>query len=98
MTEMHGLYEFLTKGIDDEDIVYLKESYEAFLQDPNASYWLNDTHWVDHPDILYCFASIVVVICAGSLKYHLSGLKKTFKRNGCQGFPLSVLFVCVLNK
>lgn len=72
MTEMHGLYEFLTKGIDDEDIVYLKESYEAFLQDPNASYWLNDTHWVDHPDILYCFACIVVVICAGCLKYHLS--------------------------
>lgn len=66
MTEMHGLYEFLTKGIDDEDIVYLKESYEAFLQDPNASYWLNDTHWVDHPDILYCFACIVVVICAVS--------------------------------
>lgn len=72
MTEMHGLYEFLTKGIDDEDIVYLKESYEAFLQDPNASYWLNDTHWVDHPDILYCFACIVVVIGSGCLKYHLS--------------------------
>lgn len=71
MTEMHGLYEFLTKGIDDEDIVYLKESYEAFLQDPNASYWLNDTHWVDHPDILYRFAYVVVVSCAGcnELKY-----------------------------
>lgn len=27
-----------------------------------------------------------------------SKLKKTFKRNGCRGFPLSVLFVCVLNK
>lgn len=97
MTEMHGLYEFLTKGIDDEDIVYLKESYEAFLQDPNASYWLNDTHWVDHPDILYCFACIVVVTVSNTICQKIVQ-DITFKRNGCQGFPLSALFVCGLNK
>ncbi|XP_037922173.1 histone-lysine N-methyltransferase SETD1 [Hermetia illucens] len=46
--EMMMLYEFLTKGIDTEDIEYLKRSYEYLLQDDANSYWLNATHWVDH--------------------------------------------------
>lgn len=46
--EMGVLYEFLTKGIDSEDIAYLKEAYEAMLADDTIGYWLNDTHWVDH--------------------------------------------------
>lgn len=46
--EMGVLYEFLTKGIDREDIGYLKEAYEALLADDTIGYWLNDTHWVDH--------------------------------------------------
>ena len=47
------LYKFLTKGLDLEDISYLKRSYHMMLnqnqagQDKNL-YWLNDTHWVDH--------------------------------------------------
>ena len=43
------LYKFLTKGLDLEDIGYLKRSYEMMLnkQDRNLL-WLNDTHWVDH--------------------------------------------------
>ncbi|XP_034934332.1 histone-lysine N-methyltransferase SETD1A-like [Chelonus insularis] len=49
MTEMGVLYEFLTRGIDAEDIEYLRRSYEALLADDNQGYWLNDTHWVDHP-------------------------------------------------
>lgn len=49
MTEMGVLYEFLTKGIDAEDVEYLRRSYEALLADDNQGYWLNDTHWVDHP-------------------------------------------------
>jgi histone-lysine N-methyltransferase SETD1 len=53
MGEMRTLYEFLTQGIDLEDISYLRKSYECMLQDDNQSYWLNDTHWVDHPDILF---------------------------------------------
>jgi len=52
MAEMTVLYEFLTRGIDAEDISYLKKSYEAMLADDTQGYWLNDTHWVDHPDIL----------------------------------------------
>lgn len=46
--EMILLYEFLTKGIDSEDIEYLKQSYEYLLQDDANSYWLNATHWMDH--------------------------------------------------
>ena len=47
------VYKFLTKGLDLEDISYLKRSYHMMLnqnqagQDKNL-YWLNDTHWVDH--------------------------------------------------
>jgi len=52
LAEMTVLYEFLTRGIDAEDISYLKKSYEAMLADDTQGYWLNDTHWVDHPDIL----------------------------------------------
>lgn len=48
MTEMAILYEFLTRGIDAEDVEYLRRSYEALLADDSQGYWLNDTHWVDH--------------------------------------------------
>lgn len=46
--ELMLLYEFLTKGIDAEDIEYLRRSHETLLQDDKNSYWLNATHWVDH--------------------------------------------------
>lgn len=49
MSEMGILYEFLTRGIDAEDVEYLRRSYEALLADDTQGYWLNDTHWVDHP-------------------------------------------------
>jgi len=49
MSEMGILYEFLTRGIDAEDVEYLRRSYEALLADDMQGYWLNDTHWVDHP-------------------------------------------------
>ncbi len=42
------LYEFLTKGIDNEDIEYLRQSYEYMLQDDANNYWLNATHWMEH--------------------------------------------------
>jgi [histone H3]-lysine4 N-trimethyltransferase SETD1 len=47
-TETSLLFEFLTKGIDGEDIQYLKRSYDFLLQDDANSYWLNATHWVEH--------------------------------------------------
>ena len=52
------LYRFLSNGLDLEDIGYLKRSYEMMLNQQAASedqksktdlYWLNDTHWVNHP-------------------------------------------------
>jgi len=46
------LFEFLTKGIDVEDINYLKQSYNSLLSNDNVHYWTNETHWVSHPDIL----------------------------------------------
>ncbi|CAL1675357.1 unnamed protein product [Lasius platythorax] len=49
ISEMAILYEFLTRGIDAEDAEYLRRSYEALLADDTQGYWLNDTHWVDHP-------------------------------------------------
>lgn len=48
VAEMGVLFEFLTKGIDQEDINYMRQSYEAMLADDSIGYWLNDTHWVDH--------------------------------------------------
>lgn len=48
VSEMNVLYEFLTKGIDTEDIKYLRQSYDTLLADDSMGYWLNDTHWVDH--------------------------------------------------
>lgn len=47
-SEMAILYDFLTRGIDAEDIQYIKQSYELLLSDDANSYWLNATHWVDH--------------------------------------------------
>ncbi|KAG1701350.1 Histone-lysine N-methyltransferase SETD1 [Nymphon striatum] len=47
--EMAILYDFLKTGIDAEDVQYLKRSYDMMLQDERIGYWLNDTHWVDHP-------------------------------------------------
>lgn len=46
--EVGLLYEFLTKGIDAEDIEYLRQSYEYMLQDDANNYWLNATHWMEH--------------------------------------------------
>lgn len=46
--EMSILYDFLKTGIDSEDVQFLKRSYDSLLQE-DRQFWLNDTHWVDHP-------------------------------------------------
>ncbi|KAH8393201.1 hypothetical protein KR200_002082 [Drosophila serrata] len=46
--EMVILYTFLTKGIDLEDINYIKKSYSEHLQKEPYAMFLNNTHWVDH--------------------------------------------------
>ncbi|ALC47945.1 Set1, partial [Drosophila busckii] len=46
--EMVILYTFLTKGIDLEDIKYIKASYTEHLQKEPYAMFLNNTHWVNH--------------------------------------------------
>ncbi|CAH2052091.1 unnamed protein product, partial [Iphiclides podalirius] len=55
MAEMQVMYEFLTRGIDREDVRLLRRAYEALLAEDAHGYWLNDTHWVEHPptDLTY---------------------------------------------
>lgn len=42
------LYDFLTRGIDTEDIAYIRRSYEFLLQDDANNSWLNATHFMEH--------------------------------------------------
>ncbi|XP_064619680.1 histone-lysine N-methyltransferase SETD1B-like [Lineus longissimus] len=43
------MYEIFGRGIDIEDINYLKRTYEQMLaDDKEENYWLNEVHWVDH--------------------------------------------------
>ena len=51
--EMQVLYDFLINGIDEEDSNFLKRRYDEMLgEDDMQTYWLNDTHWVDHTHTL----------------------------------------------
>ncbi|KAK3521499.1 hypothetical protein QTP70_007424 [Hemibagrus guttatus] len=52
--EMTILYDIWNEGIDEEDIRYLKITYDKMLQQDNGHDWLNDTLWVPHPHILNC--------------------------------------------
>ncbi|XP_007255047.3 histone-lysine N-methyltransferase SETD1B-A isoform X3 [Astyanax mexicanus] len=47
--EMTILYDIWNDGIDEEDIKYLKITYDKLLQQDNVNDWLNDTLWVHHP-------------------------------------------------
>ncbi|XP_046717177.1 histone-lysine N-methyltransferase SETD1B-A [Silurus meridionalis] len=47
--EMTILYDIWNDGIDEEDVRYLKITYEKMLQQDNGHDWLNDTLWVPHP-------------------------------------------------
>lgn len=55
MAEMQVMYEFLTRGIDREDVEHLRRAYDALLAEDAHGYWLNDTHWVDHPPTDLCY-------------------------------------------
>ncbi|XP_043942165.1 histone-lysine N-methyltransferase SETD1A [Protopterus annectens] len=46
--EMTILYDIWNRGIDLEDMHYLKRTYEKRLQEDHSTDWLNDTHWVHH--------------------------------------------------
>lgn len=44
------LHDCLKNGIDEEDLQFLKQSFENHLEDESG--WLNDTHWVPCPPTL----------------------------------------------
>lgn len=46
--QMTILYDIWNSGLDGEDLMLLKKTYEKLLQDDHSSDWLNDTHWVTH--------------------------------------------------
>ncbi|KAM9746584.1 LOW QUALITY PROTEIN: histone-lysine N-methyltransferase SETD1A [Menidia menidia] len=46
--QMTILYDIWNSGLDGEDLMLLKKTYEKLLQDDHGSDWLNDTHWVNH--------------------------------------------------
>lgn len=50
--QMTILYDIWNSGLDTEDMMLLKTTYEKLLQDDHSTDWLNDTHWVNHTDIL----------------------------------------------
>lgn len=52
--EMTILYDIWNDGIDEEDVRLLRITYDKMLQQDNGNDWLNDTLWVNHPDILHC--------------------------------------------
>ena len=51
--QMTILYDIWNSGLDGEDLMLLKKTYEKLLQDDHSSDWLNDTHWVSHTNILF---------------------------------------------
>lgn len=46
------LFEFLSEGIDEEDVEFIRKKHEALVSIDNSFYWLYETNWVPHPDIL----------------------------------------------
>lgn len=59
--EANILFEFLTDGIDEEDIEFIRKKHEALVSTDNSFYWLYETNWVYHPDIL--FQPIYIFLC-----------------------------------
>ena len=50
--QMTILYDIWNSGLDTEDLMLLKTTYEKLLQEDHRTDWLNDTHWVGHTNIL----------------------------------------------
>lgn len=63
--QMTILYDIWNTGLDTEDMVYLRETYERLLQEDHSTDWLNDTHWVPHTNIL-CIADMRVGYTGGA--------------------------------
>ncbi|CAL8274571.1 unnamed protein product [Lota lota] len=47
--QMTILYDIWNSGLDTEDLLLLKTTYEKLLQEDHRTDWLNDTHWSHFP-------------------------------------------------
>ncbi|KAL7977529.1 hypothetical protein Chor_009478 [Crotalus horridus] len=74
--QMTILYDIWNSGLDVEDMKYLRLMYERLLHEDNSTDWLNDTHWVQHTNIL----PEIGVRCVGCARsegyYHISKKEK----------------------
>lgn len=61
--QMTILYDIWNSGLDGEDLMLLKRTYEKLLQDNHSSDWLNDTHWVTHTNILFIHSLLYSLWC-----------------------------------
>ncbi|KAG7238944.1 hypothetical protein INR49_030491 [Caranx melampygus] len=61
--QMTILYDIWNSGLDGEDLMLLKKTYEKLLQDDHSSDWLNDTHWKKTAD--------------GQLREHVTGCARS---------------------
>ncbi|KAF7660564.1 hypothetical protein LDENG_00279940 [Lucifuga dentata] len=61
--QMTILYDIWNSGLDGEDLMLLKKTYEKLLQDDHSSDWLNDTHWKKNAD--------------GQLREHVTGCARS---------------------
>lgn len=68
--EMTILYDIWNTGIDEEDVKYLKITYDKMLQQDNHD-WLNDTLWVPHPHILLHSLIYLILLLWGRVINHV---------------------------
>ncbi|XP_074605306.1 SET domain containing 1 isoform X2 [Brevipalpus obovatus] len=77
--EMKILYDISCNGIDEEDIKYLKRSYDAMLQDESYSnhWWLSDTSWCNHPPTITPSPRKKRKVNDDQTRVHVSGCART---------------------
>ncbi|XP_051904101.1 histone-lysine N-methyltransferase SETD1A isoform X2 [Hippocampus zosterae] len=75
--QMTILYDIWNSGLDGEDLMLLKTTYEKLLQDDHNSEWLNDTHWVQHTDILLPNPRRKKRNTDGQLREHVTGCARS---------------------
>ncbi|KAH0625604.1 hypothetical protein JD844_015189, partial [Phrynosoma platyrhinos] len=80
--EMTILYDIWNGGIDEEDIHFLCITYDHLLQQDNGMDWLNDTLWVYHPHILFCWITRVGFLLNAEPPTSFSTVKKKKRDDG----------------
>ncbi|KAG8140681.1 hypothetical protein E2320_003333 [Naja naja] len=74
--QMTILYDIWNSGLDLEDMKYLRLKYERLLHEDSSTDWLNDTHWVQHTNILPEICVKFVGCARSEGYYHISKKEK----------------------